>query len=184
MAETADQIEQQIVETRLELKDNFNELERRVKSVVDWKRHFEERPGTMLALAFGGGVVLSAILPRRRSGAGRKHSTESGAQRGAAAYRTPSSEIGTTAGSPSETHKTPGEVHKTVEALRHTLSVIAVDRAARFMDSLLPGFHQEFAKAQAGKSQDRSAASDSYAGNVARPGDPSRARASAAGASD
>src|SRR5258707_8477858 len=67
MGETTDQIERQIEQKRNELSENFTELEDKVKSAVDWRAQFEERPGTMLALAFGGGILLSALLPRGRS---------------------------------------------------------------------------------------------------------------------
>ena len=53
MGETSDQIERHIQETRNDLGDNFSELEDKVKTAVDWRAQFEERPGTMLALAFG-----------------------------------------------------------------------------------------------------------------------------------
>ena len=67
MAESSDELERHIQEIRHDLKDNFGELEDKVKSAVDWRAQFEERPGTMLALAFGGGILLSALLPRGRS---------------------------------------------------------------------------------------------------------------------
>jgi hypothetical protein len=66
MGETSDQIERHIQETRNDLGDNFGELQDKVKTAVDWRAQFEERPGTMLALAFGGGVILSALLPSGR----------------------------------------------------------------------------------------------------------------------
>jgi hypothetical protein len=67
MAESSDELERHIQEIRHDLRDNFGELEDKVKSAVDWRAQFEERPGTMLALAFGGGILLSALLPRGRS---------------------------------------------------------------------------------------------------------------------
>ena len=67
MAESSDELERHIQEIRHDLKDNFGELEYKVKSAVDWRAQFDERPGTMLALAFGGGILLSALLPRGRS---------------------------------------------------------------------------------------------------------------------
>src|SRR5258706_12355179 len=67
MAESSDELERHIQEIHHDLKDNFGELEDKVKSAVDWRAQFEERPGTMLALAFGGGILLSAFLPRGRS---------------------------------------------------------------------------------------------------------------------
>src|SRR5438067_13203916 len=62
MGETTDQIERQIEQKRNQLNQNFNELEQKVKAAMDWRRQFDERPGTMLAVAFGGGVLLSAMF--------------------------------------------------------------------------------------------------------------------------
>ena len=58
MGERTDQIERQIAETRGELGDNLGELQNKVKSAVDWRAQFQQRPGTLLAVAFGGGVIL------------------------------------------------------------------------------------------------------------------------------
>ena len=67
MGEKSDQIEQEIREKRNQLGENFSELEQKVKHAVDWRAQFEERPATLIALAFGGGIVLSALLPTRHS---------------------------------------------------------------------------------------------------------------------
>jgi hypothetical protein len=67
MAESSEELERHIEDIKHDLKDNFGALEDKVKSAVDWRAQFEERPGTMLALAFSGGVLLSALLPRARS---------------------------------------------------------------------------------------------------------------------
>jgi len=66
MDERADQIEQDIHKTRADLSDNLNELEEKVRSTFDWRTQFQERPMTMLAVAFGGGILASALLPSRR----------------------------------------------------------------------------------------------------------------------
>ena len=74
MGETSDQIERHIQKTRSDLRDNFSELEEKVKTAVDWRAQFEERPVTMMALAFWGGVFLSVLLPSARSS--RRRSSE------------------------------------------------------------------------------------------------------------
>jgi hypothetical protein len=66
MGERADEIEQEINRTRGELNENFSELEEKVRNTFDWRAQFEERPIAFLAVAFGGGVLASALLPRRR----------------------------------------------------------------------------------------------------------------------
>src|SRR5271156_4506591 len=62
MGEATNQIEWEIARKRSELSDNLIELKQRAKAAVDWRSQVEERPGTMLAVAFGGGVVLSALF--------------------------------------------------------------------------------------------------------------------------
>jgi hypothetical protein len=69
MGERADEIEQEINRTRGDLNENFSELEEKVRNTFDWRAQFEERPMTFLAVAFGGGLLASALLPsggRRR----------------------------------------------------------------------------------------------------------------------
>jgi hypothetical protein len=59
MGETANQIAWEIAQKRTELSDNLIELKQRAKATVDWRWQVEKRPGTMLAVAFGGGMILS-----------------------------------------------------------------------------------------------------------------------------
>jgi Protein of unknown function (DUF3618) len=55
MGQTTNQIEAHIEDTREHLGSNLHELEQKVKSVTDWKQHFQTNPITMLGVAFGGG---------------------------------------------------------------------------------------------------------------------------------
>jgi hypothetical protein len=146
MGERPDQIERQIAETRSELSDNFSELQDKVKSAVDWRTQFQEHPGTLLAVAFGGGVVLSALLPSpRRSRKTYDSGTISAADRtySASSYDSSSAAPGK-----------PSDLRKTIESLTGALLGVAVNQASGFLDSVLPGFHQEFTKARAGKDKD------------------------------
>jgi hypothetical protein len=73
MGETSYQIERHINEKRDNLGDNLDELEEKVRNAMDWRAQVQTRPGMMIALAFTGGVLLSAVLPgssRRASGSG------------------------------------------------------------------------------------------------------------------
>ncbi len=63
MGERADEIEDQINKTRSDLSENFYELEEKVRSTFDWRTQFEERPMTLLAVAFGGGALASVLVP-------------------------------------------------------------------------------------------------------------------------
>jgi hypothetical protein len=146
MAETSDQIERHIQETRKVLGDNFSELEERVKTAVDWRAQIEERPVTMMALAFGGGVLLSALLPSPRS----THRRTSRRRRNVRLNREGDSyEFSNIsddkASQPSESW----------DALKGALVGVATSKFSGFIEDLLPGFKQEFTKAQIPKSPDR-----------------------------
>jgi hypothetical protein len=123
MGERTHQIERQIAETRSELSDNLGELQDKVKSAVDWRTQFQQRPGTFLAVAFGGGIVLSALLPASR------HSRRDATPHDSAASK-------------------PSDTRRSIEAFTGALLGVAVNQASGFLDSLLPGFHQEFTKAK------------------------------------
>jgi hypothetical protein len=148
MGERPDQIERQIAETRSELRDNVGELQDKVKSAVDWRTQFREHPGTLLAVAFGGGVVLSALLPppsrpRKAYDSGPISARDR-------AYSAPSYD--TSSATPGKS----SELRKTIEALTGALLGVAINQASGFLDSMLPGFHQEFTKARAGEYKDSS----------------------------
>lgn len=145
MGERSDQIEREIRERRNELSDNFGELEEKIKRAVDWRAQFQQRPGTMLAVAFGGGVLLSALFPpgHRQRGA---YQSEPG----------PSSYVPSrpfaTGTNPHVT--TPGaanhsEARENLDALRGALFGVALSRVTGIIDALLPGFQQEFTRAKA-----------------------------------
>ena len=70
MEHTAKQIVDHIEQTRESLGSHLEELEQKVKSAADWRKQFQTRPVTLLGLAFGGGVVLAAVLggPGKRCG--------------------------------------------------------------------------------------------------------------------
>jgi len=125
MVETSDQIERHIQRTREELSENVNELEVRVKTVLDWRAQVEEHPGTMLAVAFGGGALLSALLPSGR-------------------WSKPSFGNGWTA------QQTNGNGKRSMpwEALKGALVGIATARLTEFVEDLIPGFQRELSKAR------------------------------------
>jgi hypothetical protein len=66
MGQTTDQITADIQRTRAKLRSNFEELEYKVKSVTDWKKHFQKRPATIIAVAFGVGAAIASASVRRR----------------------------------------------------------------------------------------------------------------------
>lgn len=211
MGERPDQIEQEIAETRSELNHNFNALEDKLKSFVDWRAQFDAHPAAFLALAFGGGAVLAAIFPApigpRRAGSRFRQrlddlrSTVADPESAAsAAGATPSSpesrklwsgpdnlqtelngEGGFT-GSPSPERfqagsrfkSRPSPARQDLNAIASAFLGLGVNRLARYIDSLLPGFHNEFERTRAERSRETSwsrgpeyATTDSYPASVA-----------------
>jgi hypothetical protein len=164
MGQKSDQIERHIRETRQDLSENFSELEDKVKSAVDWRAQFEERPGTMLALAFGGGVLLSAILSSGHS-----------SSRGPAESRWSSEEARDDSRSYSRGSyaNASGQTSETWNALKGAIIGAATTKLSGVIEEFLPGFSQEF-KARGGKSNDESGSSNYN--------EPTRQKSAAAGA--
>jgi hypothetical protein len=149
MGDTSDQIERHIQETRNNLGDNFNELQDKVRTAVDWRAQFEEHPMTMMALAFGGGILLSALLPSRRSASGRS----------ASSANTSSSDRHTSDlpfKSRNEYNDKTRSPLETWDAVKGALVGVATTKLSGFIEYVLPGFTQEFTKAQGGKNSVRS----------------------------
>lgn len=136
MGERADQIEQQINRTREDLGENFNELEQKVKGAFDWRTQFEERPMTLLAIAFGGGVIASALLPSR-SFRRRRYIEERREYR----RSEPTKETSTDNGKR-------GNSSEGVDALKGALITVAASRLGGIVGDLLSGYRDELRKAR------------------------------------
>jgi hypothetical protein len=117
MGEKTDRIERYIQQQRRDCQDNVIELKQKVRRSVDWRSHVEERPLTMVGIAFGGGVLLSTLL-----GAG-----------GRSRFQEPS----------------PDDRPSRWEILRAALIAVAASELKGFVDELLPGFQEEYRKAEA-----------------------------------
>jgi hypothetical protein len=142
MGETPDQIEREIAESRQQLHENFQELEDNVKAAMDWKTQFTRRPGTMLALAVGGGILASAILPSRHT-----------SRRAGTAKSNTDSERNNVIAPPNfsspAVSRPPSDLRKSFEVMQAALLAVASRQASAFIDTMLPGFQDEFAKAKA-----------------------------------
>jgi hypothetical protein len=62
MGETTDAIERDIETRRAALQSDIEELEARVKSATDWKCYYRTYTIPMLAVAFGAGMLVSALV--------------------------------------------------------------------------------------------------------------------------
>jgi len=146
MGETTNQIEWEIAQKRSELTDNLIELKQRAKAVVDWRSQVEERPGTMLAVAFGGGIVLSALFSALR-GPAKVYAERPSAGR-AFDYEAPASKT-----SPSSPGKLATATRKNLDALGGALLGIVATRTSSILEGILPGFQTEFERAKNSQSQ-------------------------------
>lgn len=148
MGERSDEIELQIREKRNELSENFNELEQKVKNAMDWREQFRQHPGTLIAVAFGGGALLAALLPSRGSASRYRNRIQS--------YTADENATRQPAASPSEPAPKRSEAKENLDALRGAVVGIAVNRFAGFIDGLMPGFQQEFVRSKSGgRNRDR-----------------------------
>jgi hypothetical protein len=157
MGEKSDQIEREIQEKRNELSGNFDELEQKVKQLVDWRAQFEERPGTMVALAFGGGVLLSALFGRsvvrqrvysdqRAAPAQPKPDMVPAPQLSA-----PQASLEPKNGGSADRHVSK-ETRQNLAAVRDAFVSMALLNVSGVIDAVLPGFQNEFTKARASHS--------------------------------
>jgi hypothetical protein len=127
MGTTTRQIEDHIERTRDALGANLSELERKVKSVTDWEQHFRNRPGTSLALAFGGGVVLAAIF------GGRSKRT--------AKQRLPRPATG--AEPPMRESRRSDATHEAWDRVKGVVIGVAATRLLDYAEEVFPGFRKK-----------------------------------------
>jgi hypothetical protein len=128
MGETPDQIERHIYEKRNELGENINELQQKVKTAVDWRAQFDQRPLAMVGLAFGGGLLLSMLIGGRRNSRDsssrwsrhRRWKAEERQEKGTSAW----------------------------DNIRDAVFAIAGSKLSRLIEDVVPGFTEQFKKRQ------------------------------------
>jgi len=131
MGQTTNQIEEHIEDTRADLGDNLRELEQKVRLATDWKQHFRNNPMTMVGVAFGGGVMLAAVMGGRKHRRGREYAR---AVTGAEANGM------TTAAS----HK----AFETLDIIKDALAGVAAAKVKDFVGDIVPGFHDEMKRCE------------------------------------
>jgi hypothetical protein len=145
MGETTNQIEWEIAQKRSELSDNLIELQQKAKAAVNWRSQVEKRPGTMLAVAFGGGIVLSALFTALRGPAKVCAERPSG---NAGEDDRPISKT-----SVRSTSKLATATRKNLDALGGALLGIVATRTSKILEGILPGFQKEFERAKNSQGQ-------------------------------
>ena len=136
MGQRTDQIENQIENKREDLKSNLQELESRVKTATDWRHYFAEHTGTMIAAAFGGGVLLAAMLGGRSS-------------------RASLSQVSSSADSPRRWERgTKDEVLENLDSIKSALVGAAATKFKGILGEVVPGFTERLAKAEADRGRE------------------------------
>ena len=130
MDQTADQITHNILSKRDDLRSNLEELEGKVKSVTDWRRHFEKHTGTMIVAAFASGALVS-ILSSSRNGRGGTR---------------PLGAAGTTETSSGGDSPTRNELLAKWNSMKSALVGVAASRITGYFNQIVPGFHDELQK--------------------------------------
>jgi hypothetical protein len=126
MGQATNQIEAQIEDKRADLGSNLRELEEKVKSVTDWKHHFQQNPMTLLGVALGGGILLAAAM----GGHKRRRGTRS-----------------LSAFPPGQEHavtEPKNQAMQTWDNIKGALIGVAATRFRDFVGEIVPGFHEEF----------------------------------------
>ena len=132
MGETAYQIESHIEHTRQNLGSNLDELEQKVKSVTDWRQHFQTMPMTMIGVALGGGILLAALTGGQRRSRGERKPSNSA----------PGSEFRSPGGTPKQASM------QTFDHLKDALVGVAAIRLKDFVEGIIPGFRDQYQRAE------------------------------------
>jgi hypothetical protein len=146
MGQTTRQIEAHIEDTRENLGSNLQELEQRVRSVTDWKQHFQTSPMTMLGVAFGGGILLATMLGGRKNLGGKRFSRHDA---GSEPY------VGT------DLQKR--KALETLDNIKGALIGVAATKVKDFIGEIVPGFHEQFQRSEAESESTRTVARTSGA---------------------
>ena len=137
MGETTNQIEAHIEDTRTNLVSNLHELEDKVKSVADWRQHFQTKPMTMIGVAFGGGILLASML------GGSKY------KRRNRVYSNFSMKP-ENSGNDSRTgiDRQKSKALETWDNLKGALIGVATTRIKDYVDEMIPGFHEQYQRTE------------------------------------
>jgi hypothetical protein len=136
MGETPDQIERHIYEKRNELGENINELQQKVKTAVDWRAQFDQRPMTLLGLAFGGGLLLSMFFGGRQN----SHRSSSRSSRNRGRRESQLSPYGGSA----KTQEWESKADSTWDNIRGAALAVVASRLGGLVEEVLPGFQEQY----------------------------------------
>jgi hypothetical protein len=136
VGEDRGQIEREISAERRALGRNLHELQDRAKAMRDWRVHYRKHPGLALGLAFGGGVVLAAIVGgRSRRAVGEEGDADVEFVEPIARRWRPPGEFRS---------QIRQHVNDSWQQVVHALLGVATTKAVDFVSDRVPGFRDEF----------------------------------------
>jgi hypothetical protein len=155
VVQETDKIKDQIDTQRGRLERDLNEIEHRVKKVVNWREWFERNPAGVLGAAAAGGFVLS-FLTRRSSDASRVN-RYADLDRGSSSAAP---------GQPKSPSKTSSQMSRMADTLDNTVAAllgVASTKVRDFVAEVVPNFREEYREVEAKRES-----------GVTRPGDKSQ----------
>ena len=151
MGERTDEIERHISDTRNELGDHIDELQQKVKTTFDWRAQFQQRPWMLVGAAFGGGLLVSLLIPGGRSSSRDRNQRWRPERYGRSSSEHRRLEYSGGQGRSAFAEKTAG----VWDNIRSALLTTGVSRLTSFVEELLPGFHEQLRQRQSQNSQGR-----------------------------
>jgi hypothetical protein len=124
MDESTVRLQRQLAGEHEQLNENLDVLERKARELTDWRAQFEKRPLLLLGLAFGGGLLASGLVGRRR--VSPAHVPADGRS------------MSTAMPGPS------ARVNGNWQQVRNTLSAVTSGVAAELLQELVPGFKEHY----------------------------------------
>jgi hypothetical protein len=146
MGEESRQIASDIDRQRRQLADNVGELEGRVKDSVNWRVQMQQRPMTMVGIAFGGGILLSTLM-------GGRHRSTSRRSYDGGSYRARPEDQASLSGQP-ESYATEYQKRRAANVwdnMKGALIGVAAVKFKNFLEQAIPGFTEQYNKTEQAK---------------------------------
>ena len=131
MDRATDRIEQQIDHERAVLRSNLEQLEDRVRSMVDWRRQFRSSPALWIGCAFGGALLIALATARPVAGRSRVARRETEQPAGYADHRR-------------------REISLAWRTIESALIGVAAEKLKDTLSHMLPGFRAQLARRDGG----------------------------------
>src|SRR5262245_37846964 len=134
MAHEQERLKARIEAEQESLKDNFEEIENKVKDALDWRTWYRKNTALALGGAVAGGLLLSLLLPKGSSIESKFAEVDG----------EPEPEI---------RHSRSDSTSRLGKVLDNTVSAVlgvATDKLQDFMSQAIPGFSKHYSDAQRG----------------------------------